>query len=305
MKKFEGLIAAPYAPMNASGEVIFERIGSYYDFLEKNGIVGAFINGSTGEGASLSQKEKMRVVEGWTKCSKEKRSVKVISLVGGTSYTECIESAIHSREHGIDGIALLAPFYFKPAGAVQLAEFVSKVAEQVPELPVYFYHIPVLSGCYVPMIDFLKEAAPFIPNLAGIKFTHEDFMDFLSCTHYMDGKFEMMWGRDENMLSALVLGTRSAVGSTFNYAAPLYLKLIDAYDKGDFVAARQLQQRSIDMIRLLGKYGGIATGKAYMKYIGFDCGTFRSPVNNSWVENYGDFSEDVNGLQMEPLFSKL
>lgn len=305
MKKFEGLIAAPFAPMDNSGEVVFEQIEGYYDFLEKNGIVGAFINGSTGEGVSLSQKEKMRVVEGWTKRSKERKSVKIISLVGGTSYPECIESAIHARENGIDGIALLAPFYFKPAGAVQLAEFVAKVAEKVPELPVYFYHIPVLSGCYVPMIDFLQEAAPYIPNLAGIKFTHEDFMDFLSCTHFMGGRYEMMWGRDENMLSALVLGTRSAVGSTFNYAAPLYLKLMEAYDRGDFVEARQLQQKSIDMIRLLGKYGGIATGKAYMKYIGFDCGTFRSPVRNSWVENYGDFSEDVKKLQMEPLFSKL
>lgn len=305
MKKFEGLIAAPFAPMGDNGEVMYDRIEGYYDFLAKNGVVGAFINGSTGEGVSLSQNEKMKVVEHWTRRAKENKGVKVISLVGGTSYVECIESAIHARENGIDGIALLAPFYFKPAAAVQLAEFVSKVAEQVPDVPVYFYHIPVLSGCYIPMIEFLKEAAPFIPNLAGIKYTHEDFMDFLSCTHYMDGKFEMMWGRDENMLSALVLGTRSAVGSTFNYAAPVYLQLIEAYDKGDFVTARKLQQISIDMIMLLGKYGGIATGKAYMKYIGFDCGKFRSPVKNSWVENYENFSEDVKKLHMEQYFSKL
>ena len=305
MKKFEGLIAAPFAPMSANGEVMYDRIEGYYDFLEKNGVVGAFINGSTGEGVSLSQKEKMKIVEGWTRSAKEKKSVKVISLVGGTSYVECIENAIHAREEGIDGIALLAPFYFKPASAVQLAEFVSRVAEQVPDLPVYFYHIPVLSGCYVPMIDFLKEAAPYIPNLAGIKYTHEDFMDFLSCTNFMGGKYEMMWGRDENMLSALVLGTRSAVGSTFNYAAPIYLQMIEAFDKGDLVAARNLQQRSIDMITLLGKYGGIATGKAFMKYVGFDCGEFRSPVKNAWVENYEKFSDDVKMLRMEQLFSKL
>ena len=130
-------------------------------------------------------------------------------------------------------------------------------------------------------------------------------MDFLSCIHFMDGKFEMLWGRDENMLSALVLGARSAVGSTFNYAAPLYLQLMEAYDTGDVVKARKLQQQSIDMIMFLGKYGGIATGKAYMKYIGFDCGQFRSPVKNMWVENYEKFAADVRSLQMEHLFSKL
>jgi len=303
MERFDGLIAAPFTPMDRHGEVLYDRIGSYYDFLEKNGVVGAFINGSTGEGVSLTQKERMKCVEAWTQRARVRKTVKVISLVGGTSYAECIENALHALENGIDAIALLAPYYFKPAGAKQLAEFVARVAAAVPSLPVYFYHIPVLSGCFVPMFDFLQEAAPIIPNLAGVKYTHEDFMDFLSCTHFMDGKYEMMWGRDENMLSALVLGTRSAIGSTFNYAAPLYLQLMAAYNGGDFEAARRLQQQSIDMIRLLGKYGGIATGKAYMRYIGFDCGEFRSPVKNMGATKYDKFNEDVAALRMEHLFS--
>ena len=305
MNRFEGLIAAPFAPMSATGEVMYDRIESYYDFLDKNRVVGAFINGSTGEGVSLSQNEKMKIVEAWTKRAKERKTVKVITLVGGTSYVECIENAIHAQEHGVYAIALLAPYYFKPANAKQLAEFVSRVAEKVTDLPVYFYHIPVLSGCYVPMFDFLKEAAAYIPNLAGIKYTHEDFMDFLSCTRFMEGKYEMMWGRDENMLSALILGTRASVGSTFNYAAPIYLQMIEAFDRGDFATARKLQQQSIDMIMLLGKYGGIATGKAYMRYVGFDCGQFRSPVKNMGNDKYEKFKEDIKSLQMEHLFSKL
>ena len=303
MKKFEGLIAAPFAPMDKNGELIYDLIPGYYDLLEKNKIVGAFINGSTGEGVSLTQKEKMKVVEAWTARSREKGRVKVISLVGGTSYKECIDNAQHAADNGIDAIALLAPYYFKPAGARQLAEFCALIAEAVPSIPVYFYHIPVLSGCFVPMFDFLQEAAPIIPNLAGIKYTHEDFMDFLSCIHFMDGKFDMMWGRDENLLSALVLGTRSGVGSTFNYAAPLYYQLIEAFDTGDLPRARKLQQISIDMIRLLGKYGGIATGKGYMKYIGFDLGQFRLPVKNMANESYVKFSADVKSLNMEEFFS--
>ena len=305
MERFEGLIAAPFTPMDVNGEVVYDQVSVYYDFLEKNKVVGAFINGSTGEGVSLSQKEKMKLVEVWTAKSKEQKSVKVITLVGGTSYKECIENAQHAAECGVDAIALLAPYYFKPAGAKQLAEFVALVAASVPQTPVYFYHIPVLSGCYVSMYDFLQEADSMIPNLAGIKYTHEDFMDFLSCINFANGKYEMMWGRDENMLSALVLGCRSGVGSTFNYAAPLYYQLIEAFDKGDLVAARNLQQMSIDMIRLLGKYGGIATGKAYMKYVGMDCGQFRLPVKNMSASNYEKFTEDVRLLNMQEFFSKL
>jgi len=143
-----------------------------------------------------------------------------------------------------------------------------------------------------------------LPNFAGIKFTHEDFMDFFSCLNFGNGKYDLLWGRDECLLSALVLGCRGAVGSTYNYAAPLYYALIRAFNNGDPDEARKLQLKSIDMIRLLGKYGGMATGKAYMKYIGMDCGKFRSPVYNMTESMYSDFVKDVKLLKMEKLFSK-
>lgn len=305
ISKFEGLVAAPFTPMDKSGKVVFEKISGYAELLDKNKVVGAFINGSTGEGVALSQKEKMKTTEAWVKATSDKKQLKTINLVGGTSYQECIENAQHSAEVGIDAIALLAPYYFKPGAAGQLAEFCAKVAEAVPNMPVYFYHIPVLTGCNVSMFDFVKEADSMIPNLVGIKYTHEDFMDFQSCLNFKDGKYDMLWGRDENLLSALVLGARGGVGSTFNYAAPLYYQLIDAFDKGDLEKARKLQQLSIDMIRLLGKYGGIATGKAYMRYIGFEYGEFRLPIKNMSNEAYKAFEKDVQRLQMQELFSTL
>jgi len=66
-----------------------------------------------------------------------------------------------------------------------------------------------------------------------------------------------------------------------------------------------LQQKAIDMIRLLGKYGGIATGKAFMRYVGLDCGEFRSPVKNMSHSDYQKFTEDVKALEMEEEFSKI
>ena len=302
--KIEGLIAAPFAPMFPNGELNIDQIPAYYDFLIKNEVVGAFINGSTGEGVSLSQKEKEKITEAWTAQNKKKKGLKVINLVGGTSYAECIDSARASAAMGVDAIAVLAPFYFKPGSAKALAEFCAKVAESVPEMPVYFYHIPVLTGCNVSMLDFLQEADAMIPNLVGVKYTHEDFMDFLSCMSFKEGKYDMLWGRDENLLSALVIGARGGVGSTFNYAAPLYHHLIRAYDEGNLAKARKLQQQSIDMIRLLGKYGGIATGKAYMRYVGLECGEFRLPVKNMSEGARQLFEKDVKALNMEGLFSK-
>ena len=76
----------------------------------------------------------------------------------------------------------------------------------------------------------------------------------------------------------------------------MYNNLIAAYENNDFELARKLQQQSIDMIRLLGKYGGIATGKAYMKLIGLDCGEFRLPVKNMSKERFELFKSDVKDV---------
>ena len=304
IKKYQGLVAAPFTPMDKKGNLNTDIVPEYYDFLAKNGVIGAFINGSTGEGPSLTQKEKQLHATKWAECLKANGKVRVINMVGGTSYSECIENAIFSYESGLSAIAMVAPYYFKPADDTMLAEFVAIIGEAVPKMPVYFYHIPSLTGVCLPMISFLEKISGMLPNFAGIKYTHEDLMDFMSCLNYKDGTYDMLWGRDECMLAVFALGCRGFVGSTYNYAAPLYHALIKAFDEGNLREARRLQQKSIDMIALLGKYGGAATGKAYMKLAGLDCGKFRVPVKNMTDKMFVDFAKDVEQLEIRHLFSR-
>jgi len=292
----QGLIAAPFTPMDKNGELNLKLIPQYYQFLKHNKVTGAFICGSTGEGVSLTLDERKAVTKAWGDCTKNDKDFKVMVLTGGTCIADCIELAKFAQQSGLYAISFTAPFYFKPANAAALADCCKIIAASVPDMPFYYYHIPVLNGCNVAMIDLLNEVHGKIPNFAGIKYTHEDFMDFLSCLHFQNGKYDMLWGRDENMLSTLAVGAKGAVGSTFNYAAPLYYDLIEAFNKSDLKKAQLLQQQSIDMITLLGKYGGIATGKAYMKLIGLDCGGFRLPVKNMSSEQFELFKKDVGQL---------
>lgn len=302
--KLTGLIAAPFTPMKEDGSLNLSLIPDYYAFLKRNKIIGAFINGSTGEGASQTMSEKKLTAEAWAAATKDDPSFKVINLVGGTSLQDCKEMAAFTEELGLYAVSFTAPFYFKPASAPALAECCKQVAAAAPDTAFYYYHIPVLTGCNIPMYDLLNAVNGSIPNLAGIKYTHEDFMDFLSCMYVDNGRYDMLWGRDENMLSALVLGSFGAVGSTYNYAAPLYHDLIAAFKNGELEKARGLQQKAIDMIRLLGKYGGIATGKAYMKLTGIDCGEFRLPVQNMSTSSFEEFKRDVASLGFDEFCSK-
>lgn len=300
----QGLIAAPFTPMHADGSVHLELIPDYYALLKANGITGAFICGSTGEGVSLTLKEKKSVAEAWAACSKNDSSFSVMPLLGGTCIADAKELAMHAKSIGLDAVSFTAPSYFKPANVQMLAECCKEIAAVVPDMPFYYYHIPVLTGVGFPMYDLLQAVDGLIPNFAGVKYTHEDFMDFLSCLHFKNGKYDMVWGRDENMLPALAIGTKASIGSTYNYAAPLYHRLIQAFEAGDLLSAQQLQQQSINMIRLLGKYGGIATGKAYMKLIGLNCGEFRLPVKNMDAIAFEQFKQEVATLSFEQYFSK-
>jgi len=294
--KLEGLIAAPFTPFHTNGELNLKQIPKYYQFLKQNGVTGAFICGSTGEGVSLTKVEKMDVAAAWGKATAQDPDFKVMTLLGGTCLSDCKSLAKHAREVGLYGVSFTAPSYFKPGNVSVLAEMCAEIANEVPDMPFYYYHIPVLTGANLNMIDLLSAVDGKIPNFAGVKYTHEDFMDFLSCMNFSDGKYDMLWGRDENMLSALVLGTKGAVGSTFNYLTPLYKQLIAAFESNNLPAAGALQQKSIDFIRLLGKYGGIATGKAYMKLVDIDCGEFRLPVKNMDQQQFERFKSEVESL---------
>ncbi len=302
-KYLQGLIAAPFTPMHKDSSLNTSIIPDYYAMLKANGVNGAFICGSTGEGVSMTVKEKMVVAEAWAATTKEDSDFKVMMFLGGTSLAECKELALHAKQIGLYAISFTAPYYFKPANVDVLAKACAHVAAVVPDMPFYYYHIPVLTGVGFTMYDLLQAVDGVIPNFAGIKYTHEDFMDFLSCMNFKNGKYDMLWGRDENMLAALSLGAKGAVGSTFNYASPLYQNMIKQFEDGNLEAARYLQQQSIDMIRLLGKYGGIATGKAYMKLIGFDCGEFRLPVKNMTEDDFELFRQDTEKINFNSFCS--
>jgi N-acetylneuraminate lyase len=152
------------------------------------------------------------------------------------------------------------------------------IAEKAPELPFYFYDIPSWTRVEQSMPSFLTEAQQRIPTLAGLKFTNSDLAQFLTCVRQDNEMFDILYGNDESLLAGLALGARGAVGSTYNFAAPIYHRLMRAFEEGDFETARIEQAHSVDMVRILASYGFLAAAKTVMKMIGVDCGQVRVPL---------------------------
>ena len=163
-----------------------------------------------------------------------------------------------------------------------LTVYCAEIAATAPQLPFYYYHIPSMTGVSLPMVDLLRTAGPRIPNMAGIKFTYENLMDFQECLALENGKYDMLFGRDEILLCGLTLGTRGGIGSTYNFASSLYLGIIDAFNNGNLAEARRLQLKSVEMIQYIVSSGlpFMSASKAIMGMIGIECGPPRLPLTS-------------------------
>jgi len=278
MNDFElgGLIAAPFTPFTKDGELNLDAIEKQASRLVETGVKGAFVCGTTGEGLSMSTEQRMRVAQRWAEVCRG-GSLKLIVHVGHNSQTDAIALAVHAQKIGAHAVSALPPFFFKPGRVDHLVSFLCPVAGAAPELPFYFYHIPSMTGVTLSMYELLQSAAK-IPNFRGIKFTHGDLMEFERCKRFENGRYEIAWGVDEMLLGALALGATPAVGSTYNYAAPNYTRMITAFKAGDVTTARTCAARSVDLVSILLRHGGLRTGKALMSLSGIDCGPTISPV---------------------------
>ena len=272
-----GFIAAPYTPMNENGDLDLNPIRSYSKRLSDNGLVGAFICGTTGEGASMTTEEKKQVINEWIRCSGEK--LKIIVHVGGTCLPQSVELAEFAYKQGAYATAAIAPHFFKPGTAEELLKFLQPIAAAAPEIPFYYYHMPSMTGIDVKVSEMLVSVGDYIPNFSGVKYTHSDLMDLQQSIEISNGRYEIFHGFDEILICGLSFGLKSAVGSTYNFMPSVYMDLTEAFSKKDMEKARELQQFSVKIIRILNRFGGaVRAGKAIMEFTGLDCGPCRLPI---------------------------
>lgn len=274
--RLRGLTAATYTPMNPDGEVRYSTIEKQAARLLDDGVNGAFVCGTTGEGLSLSNDERRQVAQRWVEVAG--RDLTVIVHVGHNSLSESRTLARHASDIGAAGISTLIPGFFKPGNIHDLVMCCREIAATAPGLPFYYYHIPTLTGVTGSMIKFAQIGLELIPTLHGIKYTHSDLNEYEQLLAQMGSELDVPYGTDAMLLEALRVGARGAVGSTYNYAAPLYVKLIEAYHQSDAETAEKLSITAKELTRILVTHGVFATGKAAMKMIGLDCGNPRLPL---------------------------
>jgi N-acetylneuraminate lyase len=295
ISKLQGLVAATHTPFHGDGSLNLAIVERQAQHLLATGVKTAFIGGTTGESQSLTVEERLALATRWAEVTRGS-ALRLIVHVGSNCLADARTLATHAQTINAAAISAFAPSYFKPKSLDLLIACCADIAAAAPALPFYYYDIPSMTGVQFPMSEFLAAAPPRIPTLTGIKFTNSDLMSYQQCLAAADGRFDIPFGSDEFLLAALALGATSAVGSTYNFAAPIYNRLIAAFAKGDLAAARTEQLRSVQLVALLARFGYMAAAKTVMSFLGVDVGPARLPHGNLSSEQRTDLNRSLDEL---------
>jgi len=275
-KHFTGLIAAGFTPMLDNGDLNLATVPAIVNQLTNEQIRGFFVCGSTGEGPSLTTEERKKVAAAYVDASAGR--VPIIVHVGHNSLRDSQELAAHAQDIGADAISLVPPSYFKPNSIEALVSFMAEVAACAPNLPFYYYHIPGITDVNIDVVELLRASGNRISTMAGIKYSKTTVYELQACVELDHGRFNVLFGSDEMLLSGLCGGAHGAIGSTYNFAAPLYNKIMNAFAENNMAEAQRFQGFSVQMVNAIMQFDAQPGLKAMMKLIGLDCGPSRLPL---------------------------
>jgi N-acetylneuraminate lyase len=290
------LIAAPFTPMHGDGSLNLAIVREQAEHLIASGVRGVFVGGTAGEGQSLTLDERMSLTETWARDS-QRSDLELFVHIGHNCQDDAIRLAHHARAVEADAIALHAPTWFKQQSLSELIEFCMPVALAAASLPFYLYDMPKITGVRLSSAEFLASAKRLIPTLAGVKYTNPDCVTVQECIQLDNGAYDILWGCDETLLAGIALGASGAVGSTYNFAAPVYLRILDAVESDDWQKARAEQARAVAMVRIFEQFNTPAALKFAMNIAGVDCGPVRAPLGNLTATDQRRLRSELDKIQ--------
>jgi len=263
---FGQVLVALVTPMTADGEVAWDDVEKHVDAVITAGADGIVVSGTTGETATLTDEEKLRLVRVAKEVAGDR--AKIITGGGSNETAHAIEHYKDSQAAGVDAIMIVTPYYNKPTQAGVLTHF-RLIADSV-DLPVILYDIPGRTGIPIRYETIVRAAKH--PNILAVKDAKGDFAEVSRVLNETDLLY--FSGDDANVLPHLALGAVGLIGVTANISAAPYRTIVDAINANDLATAQTAFQAVEPLVR------GVMTrvpGTVAAKYILHGLGRIGSP----------------------------
>ena len=267
---FTGAASALVTPFNEEG-VNFEALGNIIDYQLDNGIDALVICGTTGEAATMPDKEHLSVIEYAIKRTKGR--VPIIAGTGSNDTAHCVELSKESQNLGADGLLITTPYYNKATQKGLLAHY-DKVLEKT-NLPIILYNVPGRTGMNYA-IPTLKELAKD-DRIVGIK-EASGSIEYATEVAANCPELTMYSGNDDMIVPILSLGGKGVISVLSNVAPKETHELCQKWFDGDIEGSRKMQFDYLELIKALFCEVNPIPVKTAMNMMGFNAGKLRLPL---------------------------
>ena len=274
MSVFKGAGVAIVTPMHADGSVNYEKLDELLEQQIREKTDAIVICGTTGESATLSEKEHADVI---THCVKTvNHRIPVIAGTGSNSTETAIMLSKGAAEDGADAVLLVTPYYNKATQKGLIAHFTA-VAEAVPDMPVILYDVPSRTGCAIQ-----PETAAYlgknVKNIVGLKAACGDISRIAKTILLAEGSLDVYSGNDDQVVPIMSLGGVGVISVLSNVAPKYTHDMAMACLEGDYKKAAEMQLKAIPLIdALFSEVNPIPVKKA-MNLMGCEVGPLRLPL---------------------------
>ncbi len=244
LKNLHGCGTALVTPFKADGQLDEAALQRLVDFQIHEGIDFLVPCGTTGESATLTMAEHLRVVE--IVMQHANGRVPVLAGAGGNNTAHVIEIAKRIESLGVDGLLSVTPYYNKPTQA-GLVQHYRALAEAV-KLPIIVYNVPGRTSTNLMPDTVVKLSA--IDNIIGIKEACGDINQITELAVKIPPDFKLLSGDDALTLPIIALGGVGIISVISNQAPKMMAELTRLCLEGKFEAARALQRKLYNLMKL-------------------------------------------------------
>lgn len=228
--------------------------------------------GTTGETPTLTDRERLRVVE--IVVAEAKGKVPVLAGAGGYNTQEVIEAAQQMARAGADGILSVAPYYNKPTPE-GLYQHYKAIADAVP-LPVIVYNVPGRTGVNVDVATIVRLSA--VSNIVGVKEASGNMTQMCEICGAVPDDFLVLSGDDALTLPVMSVGGRGLVSVASNEVPAEMARMVELAEAGDFTAARRVHQELLTLMQINFIESSPIPVKSAMAMMGLLEEVFRLPL---------------------------
>jgi 4-hydroxy-tetrahydrodipicolinate synthase len=273
MARFGKVVTAMVTPFDDNLRLDLDAAATVARWLVDHGSDGLVLAGTTGEGPTLSDGEKLDLFRAI-------RAAVDVPLLAGSSTYDTAHSVHLTQEAvrlGIDGVLAVVPYYNKPSQA-NLVHHFNAVANAAGDVPVMVYDVPHRTSRRLDartIIELSKTA-----NIVAVKDAASDPAGSVQWRAETPDDFEMYSGDDNQTLPFLAVGAVGVVSVSAHWAGVQIGEMIAAFDKGDHELARRLNEKLLPTYAFNSSDDAPspAPSKAMMRVLGQPVGRCRPPM---------------------------